>query len=151
MSFEATSQDSRDPNSPQWGYVKVKNPEGQLFYPAKDDEWNEYVLFVHDNDNDKKIRSKDSKTTEIRKIPARTDLECIMVPATLTIDCNKEQVLELMEKDKNNCGDPEMVKCYEAYIERLKGIELPAEPITINRTIPDSTTLWVALVLGSAD
>ena len=30
MSFEAESQDSRDPNSPQWGYLKVKNPKTEL-------------------------------------------------------------------------------------------------------------------------
>ena len=44
-------QDSRDPNSPQWGYLEVQNPGSSLSdqnYPGKDDEWNNFVMFVHD-------------------------------------------------------------------------------------------------------
>lgn len=148
MSFRATSQDSRDPNTPQWGYIKVKDPENELCYPAKDKNWNEYMMFVHDTDNPKV--DVDSKT-EVGGIRARKDLECIMVPATLTIECDKAQVLDLLRKDMDKCKDAESRERYENYINRVESIEFPPGPIKIEKNIPDSTTLWVALVLRSVN
>lgn len=41
-----TIQDSRKPNSPQWGYLKVKRPH-ELNEPKQlIGDWNEYVIFV---------------------------------------------------------------------------------------------------------
>ena len=111
-------QDSRDPNSPQWGYIKVNDP-GQNQYPARDKDWNNYVMFVYDNQkikSDKKINKDDKKP-----IP-KEDVDFIMVPATLTI---KEA--DLPKDYKKQEGD----------------IRIPSSTST-----PVDTTLWVALVTG---
>lgn len=150
MSFESDSQDSRDPNSPQWGYVKVRNPEEKLQYPAKDTNWNEYVMFVHDQDIIP-IKGFDKKT---QKIPARTGLECVMVPATLSIDCAQlTKQIEDVIKACDETEDVEIISELNRTLSRIKEEGIPtSDTITIpskkKLQIPDQTTIWVALVVG---
>jgi hypothetical protein len=165
MSFGTTTQDSRDPNSPQWGYLKVKDPENELEYPAKDETWNEYVIFVHDQDKNPIDKEKYSKvSTKAGGIKARTDLESIMVPATLTISADhctvklnsvKQQVEDLNRQleDPNDTSHREYCsrkvkelekerKILSHLIDRGQNIEIPSKGKT-----PDETTLWVALIV----
>jgi hypothetical protein len=153
MPFEGTSQDSRDPNSPQWGYLKVKDPEKQLLYPAKDDKWNEYVLFVHNKD-DASIRTEELKIQEgrkgIMKIPPRTDLECVMVPAKLTIG-NHEQLIKEIDQAMEACDsetDQKIMDELQKTRKFLDGNQIDEITIPTSGRVPDSTTLWVALVVG---
>lgn len=48
---DGTIQDSRNPYSPQWGYLKVRDPNSIEIAPdercCKNDTWNEYVLFLN--------------------------------------------------------------------------------------------------------
>jgi len=136
MPIEGTSQDSRDPNSPQWGYLKVKDPDTKLQYPAKDEKWNEYVMFVHDAG----INGDD-------KIEARTDVKFVMVPAKLTID---KKELEDLKNDANKAGDTDLVdRLKEAEQALQDNIMIPSGKINIKRNTKGSTVdsiLWVALV-----
>jgi len=49
-----TIQDSRMPTSPQWGYLKVKDPNTipirKRERRCSNDDWNEYLLFFNDLD-----------------------------------------------------------------------------------------------------
>ncbi len=152
MPFEGTSQDSRDPNSPQWGYLKVKDPDKQLLYPARDEKWNEYIMFVHDEDKDTAVRTKETsyKQGNIQKIPARTDLECVMVPATLTIG-NDKQLIEKIDQAIEACGsetDQNIIDELKKTRKYLEGNKFDGISIPTSGRVPDKTTLWVALVVG---
>ena len=51
---DGTIQDSRRPTSPQWGYLKVKNPNKlKGSDPNQNDDWNEYALFITKKDKTK--------------------------------------------------------------------------------------------------
>jgi hypothetical protein len=72
---DGTIQDSRNPYSPQWGYLKVKNGDIKYFddkdilslfndepvvdvgYKSKK-RWNQYVLFLHNIKKKKKGKTK---------------------------------------------------------------------------------------------
>ncbi len=157
MPVEADSQDSRDPNSPQWGYVKVQNPEDGLQYPAKDDNWNEYVMFVHDQ----QVIPIEGFDPKQGKVPARTKLECVMVPASLTIGSHK-QLKQQITSAINSCNPADQRTLNElnktlAYLEEKEfdEISIPSRQKQEKNAsddgtlIPDRTTLWVALVVGS--
>ena len=60
---DGTTQDSRNPYSPQWGYLKVKDSdqikeEGEKGNKTKDEIWNEYVMFLHPPGEKDKIEPK---------------------------------------------------------------------------------------------
>jgi len=169
MSFGTSTQDSRDPNSPQWGYLKVKDPDDELQYPAKDEIWNEYVLFVHDQEKNP-INEDDYKkiATEKGGIKARTDLQSIMIPAQLTIDAahcqtklqwiDREQVrlerqrddsnqdsirAECSQKLKDLATERKMIEALEDKLSNGNSIQIPTKTGE-----PENTTLWVALIVG---
>jgi len=80
-----TVQDSRDPNSPQWGYLKVDDTT-ELQYAAKDQNWNNYVLFVHDQEKNAINTSKFSQViTGKGAIKAGTKVGFEMVEAELNV------------------------------------------------------------------
>ena len=67
---DGTIQDSRNPTSPQWGYLKVRDPR-ELNDPNQNDDWNEYVLFIDDKgpnpgDQHKKYIKFDMKNAELK-------------------------------------------------------------------------------------
>ncbi len=137
MSFEGTSQDSRDPNSPQWGYLKVKDPDTKLQYPAKDEKWNEYVMFVYDTNK------------ECQQIDRRKNVDFVMVPAKLTID--RKTLNDLIEKARasKNIDNNLINKLQEAEKALQEDIMIPSGDIKIEREAQGSTVdsiLWVALV-----
>ena len=145
MPIEGTSQDSRDPNSPQWGYVKVKNPEKQLQYPAKDENWNEYVMFVYDDETTPEDRRIPLDTRN--RIPPRTGLECVMVPATLTINCN--QLSKDIKAAENACKDKNIKAELTRTLKHIKDGHVPnSGTISLQKGVADETTVWVALVIG---
>lgn len=57
-----TILDSRDPNSPQWGYLEVSDTS-DLEYDAKDINWNDIVLFVHDQKKNPIEKTKFAKVS----------------------------------------------------------------------------------------
>lgn len=147
---EGTSQDSRDPNSPQWGYLKVKNPEElRNENPVETDtNWNEYVMFVHDagNNGDDKIE-------------ARTDVKFVMVPATLTIGVDKNNT-DGFYREYYNSRITQLKEKLDESKEQLRTelsneIELLEKICSNTITIPsskkekpDKTTIWVGFVVG---
>ena len=146
MPFEADSQDSRDPNSPQWGYAKVKKEE-KLKYPAKDKSWNKYVLFVHDQDN---LKLPGDVLNDKKAIKVGKTLDCVMVPAKLTID--KETIDNLLQKAISS-GDNELIKRLQEAQDVLSQdkIEIPSSEINVDSNQAGAnvgSTLWVALVRG---
>jgi len=155
MSFRATSQDSRDPNSPQWGYLKVKNPEElqEKLPVTTDKEWNEYVMFVYDRDqckdgDDQKWFdeiSHPSSEENKRRIPARTDVDFVMVPAKLTVDI--EEIRRLSEA----AGEEKLKENLNDALKALNGnIRIPSGDIKFEKGAEGATIdtiLWVALVI----
>lgn len=69
---DGTIQDSRNPYSPQWGYLKVRDPrELKSDDPNQNDDWNEYILFIDDKDPNpgnqhKKYIKFDMKNAELK-------------------------------------------------------------------------------------
>ena len=155
MSFEGTSQDSRDPNSPQWGYLRVQDPKTELQYPSKDTDWNEYVLFVHDQN----VPELSLDNNVLRDAPngqmvieAEKGLKCLMVPATLTINYDLNDIITRTQAARNAKSDTKSKGRYDNYLERLNDPSIPSGPINITiggSEIPDDKTLWVALVIGT--
>ena len=83
---EGTVQDSRDPNSPQWGYLQVDDTS-QLQYEAKDTSWNSFVLFVHDQKKHPVNPEKFSQVSTVNgAIKAGTKVKFEMVEAELNVD-----------------------------------------------------------------
>ena len=65
---DGTIQDSRRPTSPQWGYLKVKNPNKlKGSDPNQNDDWNEYALFITKNDKTIEEVNKDFTGNNYKK------------------------------------------------------------------------------------
>ncbi len=94
---DGTIQDSRNPYSPQWGYLKVKNGDIKYFddkdilslfndepvvdvgYKSKK-RWNQYVLFLHN------IKKKGKKKGKTKRLARGTKVKFDLVKARLKID-----------------------------------------------------------------
>lgn len=78
--------DSRDPNSPQWGYLEVSDTS-DLEYDAKDINWNDIVLFVHDQKKNPIEKTKFAKVSNSKgAIKAGTTVNFEMIKAELHVN-----------------------------------------------------------------
>ncbi len=98
---DGTIQDSRNPYSPQWGYLKVRNPNDISRSEPKQlvGDWNEYVLFIDPNATTRKQAIKNYKR----------NVDFKMVKATITIEITGKET-GWTRQELAQIGDPKNVK-----------------------------------------
>jgi hypothetical protein len=120
---DGTIQDSRMPQSPQWGYLKVRDPQQIPLGKRRcsQDKWNEYVLFLHDCKKNKKVTKKRKRRSPDPAVFYKRNVSFEMIDATITAKgLGKVKIKVAKVTGILDCDYPKETNCRKTSVKKRK-------------------------------